>query len=60
MRLLPERRDLVGNIVSLLSAIVPEKGGEKGSGKPTSLTLTIKEGSVSIGLIPVGDLPPLL
>jgi hypothetical protein len=60
MRLLPERRDLVGNIVSLLSAIVPEKGGESGPGKPISLTLTINEGSVSIGLIPVGDLPPLL
>jgi hypothetical protein len=57
-QLVPERRELVGNVVSLLSAIVPESGKEA-AGQPTSLTLKIRDGVMSIGLIPVAELPPV-
>jgi hypothetical protein len=57
-QLVPERRELVGNVVSLLSAIVPESG-TKSNDQPTALTLKIRDGAMSIGLIPVAELPPV-
>jgi hypothetical protein len=57
-QLVPERRELVGNVVSLLSAIVPE-AGKQTTGQPTTLTLKIRDGAMSIGIIPVAELPPV-
>lgn len=56
--LAPGEAEMIGNVAGLLSSLETGSSGE-GAGKTASIKLTIVRGNVSLGLIPVGELPPL-
>jgi hypothetical protein len=59
--LFPRDSEMIANIANLLSSLESPAAanGETGSGKSATVTLTIRRGAVSFGLIGLGKLPPL-
>ncbi|HSO46891.1 MAG TPA: DUF2125 domain-containing protein, partial [Rhizobiaceae bacterium] len=55
--LVPGEAEMIRNVAGLLSSLETGGGGE-GAGRTASIKLTIVRGRVSLGLIPVGELPP--
>jgi hypothetical protein len=59
--LFPDDSETISNIAGLLSSMEPSgtTDGAAATGKSATITLTIRRGAVSFGLIGLGKLPPL-
>jgi hypothetical protein len=55
----PAEAETIANVTGLLSALERPGGDGEGEQKPVSFTLYIARGTVSFGVIPVGEIPPL-
>ncbi len=57
--LFPQDSDTIANIANLLSSLESPASTDNVSGKSATVTLTVRRGALSFGLIGLGRLPPL-